>query len=115
MTDDAEAVELDDLAAEPDDVDMAEVDDQEYDGDDDTHTGLCVAGPYAGRTVTCRCSKGFLLVDRPTRRAWLYDLTGDVFTCRADIPMELNDTDRWRAATDADYDVMAYEVEAVQQ
>lgn len=111
MTDDVD--ELDDLAAEPDVVDMDDVDEPDYDDDEDTYTAACAGGPYAGRTATSRCPKGFLLVDRPTRRAWLYDFgqSGDVavFVCRASTAMPLDDDARWRAATDLDYDVIAYE------
>lgn len=106
--------DLGDLAAERDDSDPAEALPALYDPLPVVFTGLCVGGPYANRTVTSRYPKGFLLVDRPTARAWLYDSTGDTFTCRDGMtPMTADTAKRLRAAEEPDYDVMAYDIEEV--
>jgi hypothetical protein len=104
MTDD----ELDDLAAEPDD------DAQPLDGTDhgwadaDTYDGPCVGGPYAGRPASSRFPRGFLLVDRPHGRAWVYAYAGNVFMCQGEAS-PLDEVGRWTAAESGDYDVIAYD------
>lgn len=104
---------VDDLAAELDDSDPAEVTTPALEDPlPPIFTGPCVGGPYAGRTMTCRYPKGFLLVDRPTSRVWLYDSTGDTFTCRdGGTPMKADTAKRLQAAEEPDYDVMAYDIE----
>lgn len=113
-------LEFTEEAAEPDTIGPEDVEDEPDGSDDDAppevYQGRCVGGPYAGRTVTSRFPKGFLLVDRPTARAWLYDTTGDTFVCRGNggkAPMTLDTAARWRAAEEPYYDVIVYEFEEV--
>lgn len=35
-------------------------------------TGTAIGGPLDGQECTCRTPDGFILVDRPAGRAWLY-------------------------------------------
>lgn len=86
------------------------VDDQDDDG---ARTGVCVDGPLAGQQLDSRYPKGVLLCDRPAGQLWIYDWTGDGFTSRSGAdPMPLVEDDtaddnRWRAADEGDYDVLA--------
>jgi hypothetical protein len=83
------------------------------DEDDGARTGICLDGPLAGQQLTSRYPKGALLCDRPAGHAWLYDWTDDGFTSRTGAdPMPLEedgtaDDNRWRAAEQGDYDVIA--------
>lgn len=46
------------------------------DKDDNLYTGMCVGGPLDGQYETCRYPAGFVLVDRPAGRAWVYKRGG---------------------------------------
>lgn len=69
--------------------------------------GPCIGGPLDAVTMTCRFSKGFLLVDKPNNHCWIYDRKGDCFEVRNEAPMELDLSKRLRAAEEFDYDVIA--------
>lgn len=82
--------------------------------DDGARTGLCLNGPLAGLELTSRYPRGVLLCDRPAGHAWLYDWCPDgAFRSRSgDEPLQLVEDEtaednRWRAAEEGDYDVMA--------
>lgn len=99
--------ELDDLAAEPDDTYVPDVSADDDDDDDVTYDGVCADGPYAGKRASSRFPRGFLLVDRPRRRVWVYAYAGGVFTSG---PARVLDNDaRWLAADGDEYDVVAYD------
>ena len=101
----------DDLAAELDEEpDPAVLDAPEPDDDPAAiYTGKALGGPWDGREVESRFPKGFLLVDMPTRRVWLYDRQDDgSFHARSDKAETLNDDgefNRWRAAEEDNYDI----------
>jgi hypothetical protein len=103
---------------------LAEIDDDPEDGGDDgeelgdrgdepqAYTGLCTGGPWNGRHITVRFPRGFLLIDMPGRRCWIYERGSDGFTCRSDEPQPLHDDgpdNRWRAAEEPDWDIRAYD------
>lgn len=83
------------------------------DEDDGARTGTCIDGPLAGQELTSRYPKGALICDRPAGKLWIYDWTDDGFKSRSgDQPMPLEedetaDDNRWRAAEEGDYDVVA--------
>lgn len=115
-----EPAELDDTAAE---LDGAQVDpaegyteaEQGYSADDsETLTGVCNGGPYHGRLITCRFPRGFLLVDRASDRAWLYDWAVPSFELRAGAPETPPlSVGWWRAAGETGLDVIAYDGEVM--
>jgi len=84
------------------------------------YSGVCVGGPLNGQDASSRFPKGFLLCDRPGKKAWLYDyLPGDAlgptpgkFLIRIAEGVELIEDpaapkNRWRAAEEAEFDVIA--------
>ena len=80
--------------------------------------GPCIGGPMDGRHGSSRFPSGFLLVDRPTGKCWVYDwLPGDEsFLVReSDGEPLVEDRDapknRYRAAEEFKYDVLAWEAE----
>jgi hypothetical protein len=83
------------------------------DVDDGARTGTCLDGPLSGQELTSRYPNGALICDRPAGHLWIYDWTGDGFKSRGgDQPMPLvedatADDNRWRAADEGDYDVIA--------
>lgn len=107
-----QAAELDDTAAELDDTDQAQPDDPPETDPPQRYSGKCIGGLYHGRTMISRYPKGFLLVDRPSDTAWVYDLTPlpfPTFVCRDPAGAPLDESGRWRAAEEATYDVIAYD------
>lgn len=79
-------------------------------------TGQCLGGPMNGQVGESRFPKGFLLVDRPANRVWIYDFVAgdDVFQVRDESGTELiSDPDaernRFRAAEESKYDIRAAE------
>jgi hypothetical protein len=74
------------------------------------YAGLCVGGPLDGEQTFSRYPKG---CNRLTDTACIYDWDGESFNVRdADgMPLEndpaANDN-RWRAAEESDYDVIAW-------
>jgi hypothetical protein len=87
------------------------------------YTRKCIGGPLNGQEAMSRFPKGFLLVDKPTNRVWIYDLVQgegltdpDTWKCRepeekyTDIHWYTFDPKRGRqAANEFDYDVVAYD------
>lgn len=80
-----------------------------------TKTGQCFGGPLDGQERSSRYPKGFLLVDRQQGLCWLYDAPeGQAgFVCRdpAGEPLVEDpnaNRNRWRAAEEFSYDVLAY-------
>jgi len=71
------------------------------------HEGVCRGGPLDGQPGQSRFPKGFLLVDRPADRCWIYEWTGSEFQVRDPQPMPVDTAKRWRAAEEATYDVVA--------
>lgn len=75
----------------------------------DTYTLPAHGGPLDNQQVTSRFPRGFLLVDKPNARCWLYDATPDGWTVRGDA--EPWDRQRSRTAADGiEYDVLALDV-----
>ena len=73
-----------------------------------TFTGVCAGGPLDGQHVTVRFPSGFLAVNRPANRCWLYDLTGETFTVREPEGRDLDHGKRiFAALDDNEYDVLA--------
>jgi hypothetical protein len=64
-------------------------------------------GPIDGQTLTIRRPKGVLIVDRQSRRAWVYDVIDGKLVCRDGVGAELDDAGRFKAADDGNYDVLA--------
>lgn len=113
--DDDDPAILDDMGAELDDT-PADPDDGEpgpalEDGDTAALTAICRGGPYDARSITSRYPRGFLLADKASGRAYVYDFDGDAFICRDPNGAALDDAGRWRAAEEATYDVLAYDPE----
>jgi hypothetical protein len=77
------------------------------------HKGLCHGGPLDGRTMASRFPKGFLLADKPTGRAWLYDWRDGAFHVRDPEPRHLDGDRAVRAALAPEYDVVALPGEEV--
>lgn len=71
------------------------------------YTGPCYGGPMDGQTGESRFPAGFVLVDRPSGRAWIYDRSGSQFNVRDAKGMPLDDEKRWEAANGAKWDVRA--------
>lgn len=80
----------------------------------------CVGGPLNGKEVQSRFPKGFLLVNRPEKQIALYDLSPvgtwqvrqDNDTWRMpEITDEAEAKNRYRAALEPNYDVLAYDPE----
>lgn len=80
--------------------------------------GPCIGGPMDGRDGVSRFPRGFLLVDRASNTAWVYDyLPGDqsflVRTSEGAPLMENRDRsgskNRYRAAEESEFDVIAWE------
>lgn len=78
-------------------------------GHEIVNVGHAQGGPLDGEFVSSRFPKGFLLVDKLGRRAWVYDWNGSAFLCRDDDPRELDEGRRWKTAEGGEYDVRAYE------
>jgi len=77
------------------------------------YLGVGVGGPFDGVEVISRFPKGFLAVDRPINRCWIYDFQENIsqFVVRdADGYDLVNDItapkNRVRAALEDEYDVM---------
>jgi hypothetical protein len=104
-----------DLAAELDEEPDAEFLDDEDGTDGDplpVYQGVCAGGPWDGRPAATRYPKGFLLVDKPGMQVWIYDRdeTSGNFTARTPNPQALLEdgpVNRWRAAEEPHYDLLA--------
>jgi hypothetical protein len=82
------------------------------------YQGFCVGGPIAGQKWVSRFPKGFLLVDKPNNKCWIYDwnTTYEEFVARWDEGQEVHTEgpdNRRRAAEEFDYDVLAAPWEGV--
>jgi hypothetical protein len=78
----------------------------------DVWNGPCVGGPLDAQDGVSRFPLGFLLVDRPANQCWIYDWTDGQFVVREAAGTELvsdpdGDKNRYRAADEAEYDVIA--------
>jgi hypothetical protein len=78
--------------------------------------GPCIGGPMDGRDGVSRFPSGFLLVDRPSGKCWVYDwLPGDEsFLVRVSDGEPLIEDrsavkNRYRAAEESEFDVIAWE------
>jgi hypothetical protein len=69
------------------------------------YEGDCVGGPLDQQHIRVRFPKGFLCVDRPAEKAWVYKFDGERFN--ASDEMVLDHTKRLVAAEDFDYDVVS--------
>ena len=72
----------------------------------------CVGGPMDGQDGVSRFPKGFLVVDRVAGKCWLYDYDGTSFVVREADGMDLiedenAENNRYRAAEESEYDVIA--------
>lgn len=92
-----------------------------YSADEDkpVWSGPCVGGPMNNQEGASRFPSGFLLVDRPNNKVWIYDWVPSLsqFLVRAETGAELvNDPEapknRVRAAEEAEFDIRAYDEEA---
>lgn len=81
------------------------------------YEGLCIGGPMGGQRGESRYAAGFVLIDRPGRRVWLYDRrsgsvegqppSADDFRVREAEGRELDDDARWAAGESGEWDVRA--------
>lgn len=81
--------------------------------------GTARGGPLDGTDQNSRFPKGFLLVDKPGNRVWIYDYTDGEFVVRVDEGEELVSDpsathNRYRAADERSYDVRAYDPAATE-
>jgi hypothetical protein len=76
------------------------------------YTGPVIGGPWDGRRAQSRYPRGFLLVDKPLRQAWLYDRRDNgAFLVRSEHPETLDDGLRWTAAEGDAFDLLAIDAE----
>lgn len=76
------------------------------------YEGLCFGGPIHGEIFVSRFPKGFLLVDRPNDKCWIYDWdsASSCFQVRDEVAMPVlteGVKNRYRAAEESNYDVIA--------
>lgn len=77
------------------------------------YTGVCIGGPMNGQVTESRFPRGFVLINVPNERVWVYDRKENhdrhevVFIARAQVTLD-NDK-AWSAAQGADFDVRAYD------
>lgn len=82
--------------------------------EEELYEGPCVGGPLDGAVSQSRFPKGFLLIDKPNNRVWIYDYADGQFAVRNPEGEELNSDptathNRYRAAEERSYDIRAYE------
>lgn len=75
-------------------------------------SGTCNGGPMDGQKAESRFPEGFLLVDKPEGKCWLYDWdsASGTFKVRDEKPMVVQTeglVNRYRAADEFNYDVLA--------
>lgn len=73
------------------------------------HKGTCVGGPMAGMQGMSRFPKGFVLIDAPGERVWVYDRDPQTSTYVAREEDELDEDKAAKAAAEFTYDVRAYD------
>jgi hypothetical protein len=68
----------------------------------------CVGGPLDGKDTISRFPKGFLVVDKPAGRCWLYDIAADEsgWILREGYPQAWDRQKSEEAAEGSDYDVL---------
>lgn len=76
------------------------------------YEGPCFGGPLNGQDMVSRFPKGFLLVDKPNNRCWIYEwsVPALAFKVRDESPMQVQtegEKNRYRAAMEPNYDVIA--------
>lgn len=74
------------------------------------YEGECHGGPLDGQDMVSRFPKGFLLVDKPGNRCWIYEWEDDDFYVRNEDGEEVlveGPKNRYRAAEEENYDVIA--------
>lgn len=102
-----DGVPSEDLWAEVDDEPDDAYGDADYDEDAETYAGTARGGPLDGKDVVSRYPRGFLLVDMEHEQVWLYDRQADgSFLMRDGSPAGLEDSGRWRAADEEDFDIL---------
>ena len=69
--------------------------------------GRCHGGPLDGQVRISRYPSGFLLGDKPTGRAWIYDWRDDAFHVRDPDPQALTDTLMLGYSVGQEFDVLA--------
>lgn len=74
--------------------------------------GVCRGGPLAGEVWQSRFPKGFLLVDKPNNKCWIYEWDDSVreFKIRdslGEVCHTEGEKNRYRAAEEPNYDVLA--------
>lgn len=75
-------------------------------------TAQCSGGPLDGQEFTSRFPKGFLIVNRPAVQVVVYDWNGISFAARPVEPeLTWGPKNRYRAALEPNYDVVAYDAE----
>lgn len=79
-------------------------------------SGICVGGPLDSQEGASRYPSGFLLVDRPANRVWIYDWSESnamFFVREAEGSELISDPDapknRFRAAEESEFDIRAAE------
>lgn len=76
------------------------------------YTGPCIDGPIDGKRMSSRYPKGFLYVDKPNSRAWVYEWKNGAFVVQNAAPDVLNIAHmRWTARERFDWDVHTAEEE----
>jgi hypothetical protein len=76
--------------------------------DKQVYRGRCVGGPLDGAAASCRYPAGFVLADKPSGQAWIYDRTGEgTFAVREQDGRTLDLRRATMAAIGDVYDVIA--------
>ena len=74
----------------------------------DTHPNVCHDGPLDGQTIVCRFPLGFLAVDRPAEKVWLYDRVDTGYRARESQGRLLDTFKRFHTAlVSQEWDVIA--------
>lgn len=96
------------------------IDHSEVESEKVVYSGPCVGGPMNNREGASRYPSGFLLVDRPRDKVWIYDWvhTMESFLVRdADGVDLISDPDapknRFRAAEESEFDIRAWDEEDI--
>lgn len=76
---------------------------------DNLREGVCFGGPLHGEIQSSRFPKGFVLIDKPANKCWIYEWSdkSSSFTVRNETPMEIDKEKRFKAAEEPHYDVIA--------
>jgi hypothetical protein len=74
-------------------------------GERQYYEGECFGGPLHGQRVSVRYPKGFLVVDKPGNKAWVYKYNDGQF--HSGDEMQLDHDKRLKAAQEFDYDVVS--------